>query len=159
MTKPARFVFNKDHKDTEQVRPYFADYMRLYEALVEKGHYPYNDSFWGQIPGLAGSPDEERGIYLLQTLRSLEDMRQRAATFKDEGGCEVTSSTWPAGIECRGTLARYGWYITGTGWEVLDDVRVKIDEKTGDVMFKLPRQRQWRQHFSGGTYLFKDGDR
>ena len=150
------FVFDRDYKNTEQVRPYLADFLAVKRELTAAGKYPYNDSFKGKIPGLAGSTDknEDTGIYLLQTLADLDDIRARAQAAIEAGAYRLAERL-PAPAE-RGTLIRSGWYMGGTGWKEIASAQVKLDEQTGRVLFRLPRQKNWRTFHDGpSAYLFK----
>jgi hypothetical protein len=141
------FHFDGNYKNTEQVRPYLADFMVLKQA----GTF-YNAHFKGKIPGLAGtdSKNEDTAIYLLQTLADLEALTERTEAFLANGGYRLSDQA-PA---TRGTLVHTGFYMGGTGWSETKSATVKIED--GMVQFRLPRQRNWRTHFQGpSAYLFR----
>lgn len=147
------FVWDKNYKNTEQMRPYLADFLAIKKELTDAGKYPYNDSFKGRIPGLAGSLNEDTGIYLLQTLADLERLRARTADVLARGGYRLTDRL-PSETE-RGTLIHTGGYMGGTGWKEIPQAKVRFDRETDSVWFKLPRQRNWRTfHDAPRFYLF-----
>lgn len=142
------FVFDRDYKNTEQVRPYLADF----SALKNAGLF-YNDSFKGKIAGLAttDSKNEDTAIYLLQTLFDLERLKERTAAFLAAGGYRLTDRL-PKSTE-RGTLVRTAFYMGGTGWKELQVATVR--DENGTIQFKLPRQKNWRTFHDGpSSYLF-----
>ena len=141
------FVWDKDYDNTEQVRPYLADFM----ALKNDGTH-YNADFEGKIPGLIGSIHEKTGIYLLQTLADLEKLKEKTQSFIESGGYRL-SDRLPKETE-RGTLVHTGFYMGGTGWSQHQNAKVTVLHEA--VRFKLPRQKNWRTHYdSPGSYLFK----
>lgn len=74
------WVFNSDYRDLAQIIPFIEEYWTIYGQLRAAGRYPYNASFEGRIPGLAGAlPREETPIYLLQQLRGLVEGHERLA--------------------------------------------------------------------------------
>lgn len=120
MTTIQQFVFNGDHSDVEQVRPWMDAYREVRAELDAAGQYPYNDSFKGRIPGIEGER-EETAIYFLQTLHNRDKDREQVEAF---GGTPVSDLEWADGQVRRGDLCRYGWYVGGTGFQVYTDVRV-----------------------------------
>jgi len=143
----APFVWDKDYNNTEQLRPYLADFM----ALKDSGLF-YNADFKGKIPGLTNSTNEDTAIYLLQRLADLESLRSRTQEFIDAGGYRLTERL-PNPTE-RGTLVLTAFYVGGTGWQEVSSAIVTVAEN-GDVRFKLPRQKNWRTHRRMTTsYLF-----
>ncbi|WIB65428.1 hypothetical protein [Curtobacterium sp. MCBD17_040] len=152
---PEPFVFNGRYQDNEQVRHLYPEYAAVRADLEEKGAYPYNDSFKGRLPSLATTNDdsEDTAIYLLQTMHSLDEVKRDVQAFRDAGGYEAADI--PVGEVRRGTLARYGWYMGGTGWQTYENVRVTRDTR-GRVLLKEPRQRSWRTISDGGTFLMQD---
>jgi hypothetical protein len=91
IAKHGIFVFNGDYHDLGQIIPFIDGYWTVYEELKAAGKYPYNDSFTGRIPGLAGAlPKEETPIYLLQGLRSLVEGHDLLATVLEEGYVRLT---------------------------------------------------------------------
>ena len=142
------FVWDKDYKNLDQVRPYFADFMAIYNAITGT---KYNDLFKGKIPGLIGSPNEDTGIYLLQNLAGVEEVNARIAAFLADGGYRLTEQM--PGPKERGTLVHFGYYMGGTGWSKQEHVIVACVDNM--IRFKAPRQRNWRTHHNGpSSYLF-----
>lgn len=124
----APFVFDRDYNNHEQVRPYMDDFNRVYDEIVASGRYTYNDSFKGRIPSLAGtdSKNEDTAIYMCQTLRTLDDEAVKRQEFLASGGRKVTADDLTPGEVLRGTVVKSGFYMGGTGWQVHDDVRVRV---------------------------------
>lgn len=122
------FVFDKDYRNDEQVRPYMADFLRVHDEIEAAGQYPYNDSFKGRIPSLAGtdSKNEDTAIYMLQNLRRLDIEAATRAEFVEAGGRKVTADDIAPGQTLRGTVVHSGFYVGGTGWEVHEDVRLRV---------------------------------
>lgn len=146
-TKTPPFVWDRNYDNTEQVRPYLADFM-----VLKNAGFFYNDDFKGKIPGLANSANEDTGIYLLQNLARLDELRERTRAFIAAGGYALPHHT-PMEIG-RGTLVRAGFYMCGTGWSEKQVAAVKVDERD-TVYFKEPRQKNWRTHYDGpSSYLF-----
>lgn len=153
-TAAPTFVWDENY-DTEQVRPYFEDYMAVRDEMIANGERGYylNDSFRGRIPGIAGSEREDTGIYLLQVLRSQTEKQAYIDAFVAAGG-ERLLDVLTEGRVVRGSLAMEGWYMNGTGWEVREDHRVTLLD--GRVYFKAPRQRAWRSpQVSAERYLIR----
>jgi hypothetical protein len=85
------FVFNGDYHDLAQIIPFIEDYWTICDELKAAGKRPYNDSFAGRIPGLAGAlPCEETPIYLLGGLRHLVEGHDVLAEFLEEGYVRLT---------------------------------------------------------------------
>tara|TARA_A200000159_G_C7328643_1_gene342034 strand:- start:2089 stop:2568 length:480 start_codon:yes stop_codon:yes gene_type:complete len=71
------WTFNKDYKDWNQVDQFYDEFTRLYEEMKENNIYPYNDNFKGQIAGLKDSDDEGTAIYLLQSIKHLDEHKAK----------------------------------------------------------------------------------
>ena len=121
------FVFDKDYRNNEQVRPFFAEYSAVRAELDAAGEYPYNDSFRGRIPSLAAADgkNEDTAIYLLQTMHGLDAVAVRKADFLAGGGVDAYSIE--PGKPVRGTVVVYGFYVGGTGWKEYEDARLVRD--------------------------------
>ena len=148
------FVFDRNYDNYEQVRPYFDDYCTVRAEIEAAGKYTYNDSFKGRIPSLAGTSnkDEDTAIYMLQSMHSRDEMDRQVEEFTAGGGYDIEDVVG----EKRGTIAQYAFYVGGTGFKVLNDVRVKRENNR--TLYKLPRQRDWR-FLAVGTALFQEGTR
>ncbi len=145
----APFVFDRDYNNVEQVRPYFAAYSVIRARLDGAGQVNYNDAFVGLIPAIAG-PSETTGIYLLQTMHTLDAMRADVAAFIESGG--VPADDVDLTVERRGDVAAYGWYVGGTGWQLHENVRVSRDIR-GRVIVKRKGER--RGSYVQGTVLVR----
>ncbi|MGW8431451.1 hypothetical protein ACWGJ9_10205 [Curtobacterium citreum] len=151
LSTPAKpFVFDKNYDNYEQVRPYFTDYENLRVELEDAGKYPYDASFKGKLPSLAGTTDKDEttAIYMLQQMYSRDQMDREVRSFTAFGGRDVEKIVG----EQRGDLATYGFYVGGTGWSVIKDARVK--RENGRTLVKEPRQKNWRE-LGSGKALFK----
>ena len=78
------FTWNRDYKDLEQVAEWLPEFKELRAAMISAGEYPYNDSFKGKIPGIAGER-EDTAIYLLQGLFRQREMAARVAGWLGDG--------------------------------------------------------------------------
>ena len=78
------WTWNNDYGDLSQVEGFYPAYLAVYEELRAAGQYPYNDSFKGRIPAIAG-PREETAIYLLQKLRQLHKTEARLTEHRAGG--------------------------------------------------------------------------
>lgn len=121
------FVFDRNYGNYEQVRPYMADFLRVYED-VRRGSLAYNDDFIGRIPGLGAvsEKDESTGIYMLQTLRTLDIEEGKRQEFIASGGRKVSAEDIEPGQVLRGTVVKSGFYMGGTGWAVHEGIRLRV---------------------------------
>lgn len=71
------WTFNKNYKDWDQVDEFYDEFTRLYEEMKDNNIYPYNANFKGKIPGIKDSDDEDSAIYLLQSIRHLDEHKAR----------------------------------------------------------------------------------
>lgn len=150
--EPEPFVWDRSYHNLDQVKPYRAGYDAVYAELKAADKYPYNESFKGRIPGLAGSSNEDTGIYMLQVARDLDDDLAKRATFEAEGGVPVEDLDLAEGVEVRGTLVLCGQYSHGRGWQPVGPVR--LQRRGNDWFFKQRGQRLARRFF-GGKLMFK----
>lgn len=148
MTAQTTFVFDKDYKNHEQVRPFMADFLAVFAELEAAGKYPYNDSFKGRIPGVEG-PDEDTAIYMLQTLRDLDALAVKVAAFLADGGEHVETLTETR----RGTVVCYGFYMGGTGWTEYHDARLLA--RNGKPYAILPKGKRTNGHLVQGRVMIR----
>jgi hypothetical protein len=92
------FKFNKNYKDTEQVRKFFEEFKAEYKKIKEAGEYPYNDRFKGKIKGIEGE-DEDRAIYLLQHLKREEEKRDIEEEMIKKGWVKLSEEIVKEAIE------------------------------------------------------------
>jgi len=92
------FKFNKDFKDLKQVEPFFKDFEKECLKLKEKNQYPYNDLFKGKIKGIKGE-DEERAIFLLQSLKRKKEKEKLKDKMITGGWLELTEEVIKEAIE------------------------------------------------------------
>lgn len=154
MTEPASdrapWTFNKDYNDTEQVRPFFADFLSVYHDIKDRWAYPYNSSFKGRIPGLATatSRDEDTAIYLLQTLKELDALKARVQSALTEGFQPLDSLREPRRYA---RVVEYGFYMGGTGWREWADARVVPYGPNRRMI--LPKGKRTNGHLPNGHLL------
>lgn len=118
------FVWDRNHDNNEQVRPYMNQFLDAHREITADGGFPYNDSFKNRIVGIAGSADEDRAIYMLQQLKSLDELAVQIAEYKAAGGIDIENLE--EGTVYRGSVVRYGYYVGGTGFTRYDSVRFAI---------------------------------
>ncbi|MFC0314875.1 hypothetical protein ACFQNE_14230 [Gordonia phosphorivorans] len=157
------FVWNRNYGDHEQVRPFMDQFLQVHAGIVGGGAYPYNDSFKGRIDGIAGSESEDTAIYLLQNLKSLDELDVQVAEFVNNGGCRLTDSGLVEGRMYRGTVVNYGFYVGGTGWRQHDNVRFQVHYRQDRREGTVPTLQVWgprkRNPVSilGGQFLVRTG--
>jgi hypothetical protein len=149
MTTATTFTFDKDYDNTEQVREYLADFLAVYPEVKGDFAVAYNDRFRGRIGGIAG-PDEDTAIYLLQKLKSLDELDVRVAEFLAEGGEEITDLDRVR----RGTVVHFGFYVGGTGWQQWDSAR--LVPRDGKPYAVLPKGKRTHGYYLTHRVLFKE---
>ncbi|WP_039993520.1 hypothetical protein [Gordonia otitidis] len=141
------FVWDRDHNNFEQVRPYLPAYLAIREEITAAGDYPYNDSFRGRIPGVAGSEHEDTAIYMLNNLTSLDELNAQIAHFINEGGHHINDAPLADDTVYRGTVVTHSFYVGGTGWRQYDNARFTIHHRDTvrgrrtEVLVYPPRKR------------------
>lgn len=155
------FTFNRNYRDNEQVRPYFADYCAVRAELIPSGRGSewicYNIDFKGRIASLVGTDDknEDTAIYLLQNMYTLDAEKEREAAFIADGGREVTHAEVTEGTVIRGTIVHRGFYMGGTGWQQWDSARL-ISTHGGRSLVVLPKGKRTNGHLIHGRVLVKE---
>ena len=125
------FEFDRNYRNTEQVRPYLAEFQRVYADLEEaRGRHPYDSELLGKVAALSGSTEknETTALYLLKTLHDLDELTLTQNAFIEAGGRKVTAEDLEPGQVLRGTIAKSGFYMGGTGWKVNEDIRLRVRE-------------------------------
>lgn len=123
MTTAELFIWDKNYRNLEQVRPYLAEYT----ALRAAGTF-YNDDFKGKIPGVAGSPNEDTAIYLLSNLWRIEGETEEIAHAINDGYREIASSEKHEARYAEVIVYRPGHYSGGTGRiDRYTDARIRFD--------------------------------
>ena len=116
------FVWDNDHENNEQVRPYYAAYLVERERVIAAHGFPRIYAFKGSIPELEG-PNEETAIYMLGVMHDLDEVKVKVDEFVAAGA--VDAGTLERGREYRGTVARHGWHMGGAGgWTMFESARV-----------------------------------
>lgn len=146
-------AFDRKNRDPGQVRDLQPAYNARRAELDAAGLYPYNDSFKGHLgTEFATDRDEDFAIYALQNLHDLDDLAAKVAAFKAEGAEPVEHLE---GVKRYSRVARFGWYMGGTGWAEFSDVRLSpYDGKSGRPWVAIPKGK--RTHgfdVSTGTVL------
>ena len=142
------FTFDRNYSNHEQVAPYYSAFLAIYNEITKNTAIAYDALFEGRIEGLAGSPDEKTGIYLLQKVRNLEEMHARINEVRAPESLTELDLQESQGKVYRGTLYRYGWYVGGTGFEKIGE-KVRVKCVLGDLYYALPRRRSWSRLWSG----------
>jgi hypothetical protein len=142
------FRFDRDYKNTEQVRPYLRAFLAAHAEIVGAGQYPYNASFKGKVG--AEGPDEDTAIYLLQTLKELDELRAKVAGALADGFEQVDHLD--EGVTKYRVVVHYGWYMGGTGWQAWDDARLVIQHRS---RFVMPKGKRTNGHLLSGKVLVK----
>lgn len=144
------WTFNRDYKDTEQVRTFLADFLTAYHDITRRGEYPYNTSFKGRIPGLANATNknEDAAIYLLHTLKRLDEIKARVGAALGEGFQPLDSVTEPRRYA---RVVEYGFYMEGTGWREWTAARVVPYGRHGRMI--LAKGKRTNGHIPTGRLL------
>lgn len=145
------FVWDKNYDNHDQVEPFYADYLKVYEELTAAGQYPYNDSFKGRIPGIEG-PNEDTAIYMLQNLRSLKDMEAKVTAALEDGFVELAEWPEPGTQTKYATIVAYGFYSGGTGWYEWHAGRLMVHNRS---LVVIPKGRRTRGNIVTGKVLVK----
>lgn len=148
MPETTAWRFNRDYDDYTQVEPFLAAFLTVH-AEVAHGDLAYNDDFKGRIPGIAG-PDEDRAIYMLQTLKSLNELAARVDQYLADGGERIEKLSETTKFA---SVVRYGWYVGGTGWHEWKDARIIPHEETGAPRFVLPKGKRTNGHLLDGGHI------
>lgn len=152
---PAPFVFDKNYDNYEQVRPYMDEFNRVHDELLDpKRGFVYNDDFVGKLPSLAGTAekDEKTAIYMLQSLRRINDENEKLAAFLASGGVPMEDVSVTGSTPVRGDIAAKGWYVGGTGWKVIEDVRLLL---LGNQIVYSHRGKRRMFYLPAGTVYFR----
>lgn len=146
------FVFDKNYDNLGQVAEFLSTYLAVHAEIVAAGHYPYDDSFKGRIPGIEG-PNEDTAIYLLQGTRHIMELNSRIDAAVADGFVailaeEVTGTTKYTGI------VHYGFYSGGTGWNEWANARlVRLTEQRSTMV--LPKGHRTHGSLVYGKLLVK----
>lgn len=149
------YVFDRNYRDTEQVRPFLADFLAVHAEIIAAGAYPYNDSFRGRIPGLAGADrkSEDAAIYMLQTLKETDALAVKVAAAVADG-CEPMAEAPLEPMKCE-RIIQYGWYVGGTGWAEWNGARLVAFMDNPRSLAVLPKGKRTRGHLLAGKVLVK----
>lgn len=151
------FVWDGDYKNQEQVRPYMADFLRVFALFDPDLRLAYNDQFKGRIPAIVG-PHEDTAIYMLQNLKRLDELNRQVEKFLADGGREVTPEDVGDKV-LRGTVVFYGFYMGGTGWTEYRGARLLRQRRAGGELGSLcvlPKGKRTKGHYAHGRVLLKE---
>jgi hypothetical protein len=153
---PEPFVWDGSYKNHEQVRPYLADFLRVYDEVERPGRgFAYNDDFKGRIPAIEG-PHEDTAIYMLQNMRRRDAEDAEVAKFVESGAREVDVEDIPAGATLRGTIALHRFYSGDTGLKFVEGARLRRAPSGRQLEYVEKGKRQG--HIIGsGTVLIREG--
>jgi hypothetical protein len=135
------FTWNKDYSDLEQVAEWLPEFTALRDAIT--GDYPYNDSFKGKIPGIAGDR-EMTAIYMLQGLYRQREMDARIAAWLAEGYRPLTEL---AAVTKFAHVILYRADRSGV-WYAYEDARLVPEVKpgqaeiTGQISVLIPKGKR-----------------
>lgn len=141
------FTFDRNYHNLEQVVEWLPAFNAIRKELADAGQYPYNDSFKGRIPGVAG-PCEDTAIYLLQNLYRARENALRVAAALAEGFEPIEHVEHVekfSGVIVYDDQDR----MRGPIWQEWQDARLVPDEvgspraaATGGIRAVLPRGRR-----------------
>jgi hypothetical protein len=154
VTAPTAFEFDHDYSNLAQIMPLYPAYTERRQELDAKGHYPYNASFRGYL-GIHSGKDEDTAIYLCQTLTHIHEDALKVNAFIDAGGRFLADDERPAG---RFDVAMFGWYMSGDGFRVYEDVRLvwRQGTTTGRPYMVLPKGKRTHGYSIEGVVLVKE---
>lgn len=147
------FAWDRDYGNHEQVRPYLADFEQVKADILGGGSgVAYNSQFRGRIAGVAGSPNEDTAIYMLQNLSRLDELGAQVAAFLESGG-EVVETV---DAMRRGTVVHFGFYMGGTGWKQYDSARLTTYGPRNVLMVLRKGARTNGVLLSGGRVMIRE---
>jgi hypothetical protein len=139
------FTFNKDYGDYGQVAEFLPAFLERHAAILAAGQYPYNDSFKGHIPGIAG-PGEDTAIYLLQGLKSHNEQQAREAALVAQGYEYVASVT---GVQRYAHICLCPVGRMGGDWSEFQDARL-IGHADGEPRAVIPKGKRTNGNLVSG---------
>jgi len=142
----------KNRNDLGQVAEFYPAYLARYTELREARQYPYNDSFKGHIPGIEG-PDEDRAIYMLQTLHRVREMEATIAERRADGWRDLDPAEVSGSLVRFAGVAQYGFYVGGTGWQEWERPRLT---RVNSSLWVIPAGKRTHGHMISGRVLVKD---
>lgn len=148
-TKTRSIDFANGMDKGEVIAKYLPAFKEAFDRLKPEGRdFVYNDDFLGQIEGLAGTEDESRAIYWLQSGRRIEAHFERvdealANGWVDyEGLTESERAKRPESV----LLVGRGWEsnIVGgsTEWIEIPQGRIVLEPRTGNPKGVLPKGKR-----------------
>ena len=156
------WAWSSDYRDLSQVEEFYPAYLAVYEELRAEGQYPYNDSFKGRIPGIAG-PREHTAIYLLQTLRHLHETEATLTEHRAAGWRDFDPARLARGPVRFAGVAEYAIYHAGSsatgltaggsGWREWANARLTRYHAS---MMVLPGRNRTNGHIVSGKLIVKD---
>lgn len=139
------FTFNRSYDDLEQVAEFLPQFIELHKAELDAGRYPYNDSFKGEIAGIAGD-SEDTAIYLLQGLYRKRKQDAKVAALLAEGYTHLEAMV--GGLERFRHVVLYPTRQMGGEWAEYHDARILDVE--GVPSYVLPKGKRTRGHLIMG---------
>lgn len=136
------FKFNKNYKDLSQVEEFYPRFLEVYQGLEEKGHLaPENSLFIGKIKEIEGE-DEERAIYLLQSLKREKAREKYEKKMIEDGFVKLSEDVVKQALEEKKKIRVVGT-ITNNWAKIKIDEVLKPNYCNGRYGLMKPRARTW----------------
>lgn len=145
------FTFDKNYKNHEQVREYMPAFLAAFAELDPTMRFAYNDQFRGRVAGIEG-PCEDTAIYLLQTLKHLDELNAKVAEYLANGWVEVEATEAPVKYK---SIVHYGFYMGGTGWQEWHDARLRLSRGHYGSAVVLPKGKRTHGQLLSGKIIAK----
>lgn len=142
------YEFDRDYKNTEQVREFMPAFLAAFAEIDPSLSFAYNDQFLGKIPAIEGN-SEKTAIYLLQTLKRLDELAARIAAMPALRECEHLDEITKFSL-----IVHYGFYSGGTGYEEFMNARLVPSQASGYPYMVLTKGKRTHGHLlTGGKVL------
>lgn len=146
------WTWNNNYRDLTQVERFYPAYLARFEQLQAAGKYPYNASFRGHVSGIEG-PDEDRAIYMLQTLRGVREVESTVAIHRAAGWRDMDPAELHSGPVRFAGVAEYGFYMGGTGFREWSNARLTMFHSS---MMLLPGRNRTNGQLVTSKVIVKD---
>lgn len=158
-TKKSSIDFANGKTEDEVIAAYLPAFTNAFDRLKPPGRsFVYNDDLLGQVEGIAGTEDESRAIYWLQTARRIKEHEKRVEAALNDGWVEAEALSEsdrkrrPESVLVvgRGRVHDYkdpsGNRTTvigaSTEWIEIPGGRIIYDQATGTPTGVLPKRKQ-----------------
>jgi hypothetical protein len=145
------FKFDNNYHNLEQVKKFYPKFKKLYDEIIERGDYPYNNIFEGKIKEIEGG-DEETAIYLLQSLRTQENKNEIIKKLLMDGYSEIINGD---GIKKFKEIIQVGTDYSKDSINKFEDARIIF--KNTLPIFIIPRGNKTKGYniYPGRNYFAK----